>query len=69
MELAFHTHNGHATCLTVIGRNVATLLTAELRPMGDTEIWIGNRISELLAAKIPITMDADGCPEIDQPFP
>jgi hypothetical protein len=32
LELAFHTHKGHATCPSVIGRNVATLLTADLHP-------------------------------------
>ena len=42
LELAFHTHNGHATCPSVIGRNVATLLTADLHPMSATEIWSGN---------------------------
>ena len=38
LELAFHTHKGHATCSSVIGRNVATLLTADLHPMGAREI-------------------------------
>jgi len=37
--------------------------------MGDTDIWTGNQIATSLAAKIPITMDEDGCPETDHPFP
>ena len=48
---------------------MATLLTADLHLMGDTEIWTGNLISVSLAAKIPITMDADGCLDMDRPFP
>ena len=69
LELAFHTAKGHATCPSVIGRNVATLLTADLHPMGDTEIWSGNQISTSLTANIPITTDEDGCPVDTQPFP
>ena len=38
LELAFHNHKGHATCPSVIGRNVATLLTADLHPMRYTTI-------------------------------
>ena len=38
LELAFHAHRGHATCPSVIGRNVATLLTADLHPMGTADI-------------------------------
>jgi hypothetical protein len=44
LELAFHTDNDHATCPSVIGRNVVTLLTADLHPMGETEIWSGKQI-------------------------
>ena len=69
LELAFHSHNGHATCPFVIGRNVATLLTANLHPIGDTTTWAGNQISTSITSKIPITTDTDGCPTEDQPFP
>ena len=68
LELAFHTHKGRATCPSVIGRNAATLITADLHPLGDTEIWSGNRISTSLTSQIPIMMDEDGCPTKDQPF-
>ncbi len=69
LELAFHTHKGRATCPSVIGRNAATLITADLHPLGDTEIWSGNQIPTSLTSQIPITMDVDGCPTKDQPFP
>jgi hypothetical protein len=42
LELAVHTHNGHDTCPSVIGRNVTTLFKAELHPMGATEILSGS---------------------------
>ncbi len=38
LELAFHTHRGHATCPLLIGINVATLLIADLHPIGIAEI-------------------------------
>jgi hypothetical protein len=69
VKLAVYTHNGHATCPSVIGRNVATLLTVDLYPMGDMEIRASNHRSASLAAKIPITMVAAGCPKMYQPFP
>jgi hypothetical protein len=69
LELAFHTHKIHATCLSVIGRNAATLITADLHPLGDTEIWSGNQILTSITTQIPITMDEDGCPTKDQAFP
>ena len=48
---------------------MATLLTAYLHPMGDIKIWKGNQIAISLPTKIPITMDEDGCPTEEQPFP
>ena len=42
MELALHTHKEHATFPFVIGRNVAMLITADLHPMGDVDILMGN---------------------------
>jgi hypothetical protein len=38
LELAFHTHRGHATCPSVTGWNVATLLNTDLHPMGIADI-------------------------------
>jgi hypothetical protein len=69
MELAFHTHNGLATCASFIGRNVETLLVTDLHPMGETEIWTGNKIAASIASKTPIRMDAVDCPAEKQPFP
>ena len=50
-------------------RNVATLLTADLHPMGTADIWSGNQISHSITAKIPTITDEDGCLAEDQPFP
>ena len=69
LGLAFHTHKEHATYPSVIGRNVASLLTAYLHSMGDKEIWKGHPIANSLASKIPVTMDAYGCPTEEQLFP
>jgi hypothetical protein len=69
LELAFHTNKGHATCPSVFGRNVATLLIADLHLVGSTQICSSNHISASVTVKIPIIMDEDGCPEEDQPFP
>ena len=69
LELAFHTHRGHATCPSLIGKNVATLLTADLHPMGIAEIGSGNQISASITTIIPIITDEDGCPEAEQFFP
>jgi hypothetical protein len=69
LELAFHTHKSHATCPLVIGKNVATLLTADLHPMETEEIWSGNQILASITAKIPNITDEDGCPAEEQPFP
>ena len=71
LELAFHSIKSRATCLSVIGRNVPTLLTADLHPMGDIEIWEGNQIASSIATKISITMDKDGCfvPRKNNPSP
>jgi hypothetical protein len=69
VELAFHIQKGHATCPSVIDMNVATLLTADLHPMGEAEIWSCKHISTSLTARIPIIMYADGCPKEEQPSP
>ena len=43
LELAFHSHRSCLPlCSSVAARNMATLLMASLRPVGDPEIWSGN---------------------------
>ncbi len=37
--------------------------------MGNIEIWKGNQIANSMASKILITMDEDGCPTEEHPFP
>ena len=69
LELAFHNHKGRATCPSIIGKNVATLLTADLHPMGDTTIRAGNQIFASITARNPITTDEDGCPAEEQSVP
>ena len=45
LELVFHCHRGgRPLCPSVIARNIATLLTADLHPLGGPEIWSGNEI-------------------------
>jgi len=40
LELAFHSrNNGSPHCPSIMARNMATLLTADLHPTGDPEIW------------------------------
>ncbi len=50
-------------------RNMATLLMADLHPVGGPEIWSGNQISNSIAARIPIDLDDEGCPCENQSFP
>ena len=50
-------------------RNVATLLIANLHPIGDIEILKGDQIATSLTTKIPIAMYEDGCPTEEQHFP
>jgi hypothetical protein len=69
LELAFHTHNGHAQFPSVTDGTVATLLTTDLHPMGATGIRLGSQLSAPIAARIPIIMDEDGCPVEEQLFP
>jgi hypothetical protein len=66
--MAFHAHNRHASCPFDIERNAATLLIADLQPIGETEIWDGNQITASLAIRVLITMDSDGCPVEEQPY-
>ena len=69
LELAFHSHRGRTPiCFSIVARNMATLLTADLHPVGGPEIWSGNQISTSISSKILIHLDEDGCPLEVQPF-
>jgi hypothetical protein len=48
---------------------MATLLMAELHPIGGPEIWPGNQILTSISSRIPVHLDEDGCPLEVQPFP
>ena len=70
LELAFHSRKkGHTpVCTSVMARNMATLLMADLHPTGGPEIWSDNRISFSVASRIPIQTDSEACPSDTQPF-
>ncbi len=69
MELAFHSRkNGSPTFPSIIARNMATLLMADLHPSGGPEIWSGNQISTSLSSRIPVQTDEEGCPLGTQEF-
>ena len=59
---------GTPLCPSIIARNIATLIAADLHPLGGPEIWSGNPISIALTNAIPITTDEDGCPTTNQPY-
>ena len=70
MQLAFHTDRRRTpVCTSVMARNMATLLLADLHPIGGPEIWSGNGISTSISSLIPIQLDEDGCPLKNQAFP
>ena len=70
LELAFHSQRGRTPiCSSIVVRNMATLLTADLHLVGGPEIWHGNQISTSISSKIPIHLDDDGCPMEVQLFP
>jgi len=70
LEMAFHSRKGRTPlCPSIVARNMATLLMADLHPIGGPEIWSGNQISTSIATRIPIDLDAEGCPCELQPFP
>ncbi len=56
-------------CQSVMARNMATLVLADLHPTGGPEIRSGNNISASISSLIPIQLDEDGCPLKLQPFP
>ena len=69
IEMAFHTHRDHKpACKSVLARNMATLLLADLHPTGGPEIWSGNQISTSISSLIPIQLNDDGCPLEAQTF-
>jgi len=69
LELAFHTHRGgRPLCPSIITRNIATLIAANLHPLGAPGIWSGNLISTTLILSIPITTHEDGCPTATQTY-
>ena len=50
LELAFHAQKGGIPlCPSIIARNIATLIAADLHPLGGPEIWSGNPISTALS--------------------
>jgi hypothetical protein len=62
LELTFHSYKGHThSCPSIMGRNMATLLTADLYPTGGPEIWSGNKFSTSFSYRIPIQLDEEGC--------
>ena len=71
LELAFHSRRkGHIPiCTSIMARNMATLLMADLHPTGGPEIWSRNRISSSITSRISIRTDSEGCPLNNQPFP
>jgi hypothetical protein len=69
LKLAFHSRSsGSSLCLSIAARNMATLLAADLHPIGGPEICLGNQILKSLSTRIPIHTDEDGCPLAAQPF-
>jgi hypothetical protein len=48
---------------------MATLLLADLHPIGGPEIWSGNGISTSISSLILTQLDEDGCPLKKQAFP
>ena len=70
LEMAFHSdRESIPICSSIVARNMATLLMADLHPVGGPEIWSGNQISTSITSRIPIHLDEDGCPLEVQPFP
>jgi hypothetical protein len=70
LEMAFHSHRGRfPICSSIVARNIATLLMADLHPVGGLEIWSGNQIYIFISSMIYVHLDEDGCPLEVQPFP
>ena len=54
---------------SIVARNMANLLMADIHLVGSPKIWSGNQISISISSRIPIHLDEDGCPLEVQPFP
>ena len=69
MESEFHTHRGgKPLCPSIFARNIATLIAADLHPLGGPKIWSGSRISTTLTSSIPIITYEARCPTPSQPY-
>ncbi len=69
LEVAFHSHRGRPLCPSIVARNMATLLMADLHPVESPKFWSDNQISASISLRIRIHLDEDGCPLETQPFP
>jgi len=70
LEMAFNSQRRRIPiCSSILARNMATLLMADLHPVGGPEIWSGNQVSTSISSRIPVHLDEDGCPLEIQPFP
>ena len=70
LEITFHSHRGRIPmCSSIVARDMATLLMADLHPVGGPEIWYGNLISTSISSRILVHLYDDGCPLEVQPFP
>ena len=69
LELAFHSQWGQIPLYpSIMVRNMAILLMADLHPAKGPKIWSGDQISSYISSWIPIHMDDDGCPPDTHPF-
>jgi hypothetical protein len=68
--MAFHSHRGRIPkCSSIVARNMAILLMADLHHMGGPEIWFGNQIFTSISSRIHVPLDESGCPLEVQPYP
>ena len=69
LKLVFHTLRGCSPlCPSIIARNIATLIAADLHSLGELEIWSWNPIPATLTSAIPNTLDKVGYPTTNQPY-
>jgi len=61
LELAFHTQCGRPTRPSVVSRNVAILLTSDLRPVVNPEVWSGNEICTSFTSRLHVLTNEDDC--------
>jgi len=68
--MVFHSDRGRIPiCSSIVERDMATLLMADLHPVGGPDIWSGNQISTFISSRIPVHLDENGCPLEVQPIP